>query len=134
MTDIPGFLAYLSFGPDDMTVYVRDLSLDRNRAVIKKSHMGGTGVPDQMPAEETGRFTMNGDVDTAGLAVIESHYATPSISAWLQLGDGLGIDAGTYTFSLVPGDYSVTAAADDLWRFSLTGDISGAVTYQLPGG
>lgn len=133
MTDVQGFLVDLTLDGTVITARLQDLSLDRTRNVMAKATMKGDGKPTQLAGQETGTLSMNGQVDTAGQAGLETTWEkTDSVAFSLEIGDGATIDAGTYTGQVLLGSFNVSTAADGMVDFALSGDTYGAVTYTPP--
>ena len=130
--DIQGFLCTLTLDGEDITVLLNDLSLSRAKNVMSKPTMDGTGVPQQLVGNKTGTLSMNGQVDTAGQAGLETSWAKDaSVAFSLVVGDGATIKAGTYTGAVVLSAFDIDTAASDSFNFALSGETAGVV-YTAP--
>ncbi len=132
MSDIQGFLVQLTLDTTEITALCNDVSLTRDKNVMVKATMDGTGVPHQLVGSKTGTLSMTGQVDTAGQEGLETTWLKDvKVAFVLVVGDGGTVDAGTYNGSVTLSSFTIDAAASDAWNFSLDG-ATDSVSYAPP--
>jgi hypothetical protein len=129
MAFVQGFLASITLDSTDITLFTADVSLDRSKTVLNKATMNGTGFMASIPGLQSGTLSINGHVDQANLNALETTWAKgTTVTFAFEVNEGLSTD-GSYAGSVTCSGLSVDTSAEGNWAFSLSGDLSGAVTY-----
>lgn len=131
MTDVQGFHTTITLGSDTLTLFCNSVSISRDKSVMEKSTMDGTGVPQLLVGQATGTVSLEGQVDTVGQALMEATFlaGVPTVMT-IEVSDGATIDAGTYSGDVIINSFHVEATADDTWNFTL--DATGYLAYTAP--
>jgi hypothetical protein len=91
--------------------------------------MDGTPNPDFIAGKDSGTLQIAGYVSQAQWNEIELTWAkNVPVTFNLAVTEGLGTDA-SWSGLVMLSSVEVTPTEDGAWEFTLSGDISGAVTY-----
>ena len=128
MADIQGFLTTVVIDGTDVTAQFGDVALSLSKNVMSKPTMDGTGDPLKLVGQKSGTLTVNGQVDTAGFAGLNTTWAKDTkVPFSVEIGDGATIDAGTYSGSVTLNSFAPEASADDTWNVAISGDTDSVV-------
>ena len=124
---VQGFLATISIDGNDITAAVENFNLDRTKNVLDKMTMNGDPVGKKIPGSETGTLGCDGLIDQANMTLLEASWVKDTEVVFsLTNEEGAATDM-VWAGSVVLGDLALNTSGDDVWRFTLGAETSGAV-------
>ena len=118
MADVQGFLTLFNLDGSDVTLQCNSVGLSQAKNVMSKPTMDGTGNPTKLTGQKTGTLTAAGQVDTVGFGGLNTTWEKDTAVAFsLRMGDGAGVQAGTYSGNVTLSALDVDSSADDTWNF-----------------
>lgn len=132
-TFIPGYLGTVLLNADDISAIGSVVSLTKTRNIMTKPTFGSP-YAFSLGGQKIGAFSANGHVSVEQLGDLEAAFNSDAPIAFsLQVGDAAGpTDAGLYAGTCVLSTYTIEAAADGEWDWSIEAQTSGEVTYTAP--
>ena len=131
-TFIPGYLAEVKVGADQIEANLASGTLTLNKNVMSKP-VAGDQEPSALAGLMTATISVSGHVSTEDIAKLNDAYVSNTALAYVfQIGDTTAPDGGAYGGDLLVESLSFAFDADDEWTFSMDSVVSGAATYVAP--
>lgn len=132
-TFIPGYLAEVDIGGDQIEANLASGTLTRNKNIMTKA-VAGDQEPSALAGLITGTISVSGHVSTEDIAKLNTAFESNATVAYVWgIGDTTGSpDAGEYGGNMLIESLSFAFDADDEWTFTLDAVMDGACTYVAP--
>ncbi len=130
MATVQGFLASITIDGSEVTTVVENFTLSETRGANDKQTMNGSPDGVKIPGSRSGSLSFDFTIDQAELNVLEAAWAKDEPVAF-QIAI---VEAGVGTNTVWDGflsltDFSKETVGDGIWRGSMAGDTSGAITH-----
>ena len=128
---VQGFLATISIDGVDITASVENFDLSETRNALRKPTMKGSPDVDALPGiRGAGTLSFDGLIDQLNLNDLQVAWAKDVVVAFSIATVEAAVATNTLWAGFLAMDsFTRNTAGDDLWRFSMAGTISGAVTH-----
>lgn len=131
-TFIPGVGSVITLDLNDVSLAANVTSVNDERDVMVKKVFGSSRAF-KVPGIGSATLEVGGHVTVEHYPLIETAFGKKFIDFSVQVGEGgAATDGGLYTGTAVIASKSITANADGEWDFSLTLEVTGALTYTPP--
>jgi predicted secreted protein len=128
-TFIAGYLSVFTANGQDLTNISANLSVKQARAVLTKAVMGSADAY-AIGGQKTGGISAKGSLSAEKAAALQAAFDAGIIAYSVQIGTAsAATDAGLHSGNCVVGDFTLEAAADGEWDWSMELTRSGANTY-----
>jgi len=127
---VQGFLATISINGADITASVENFELTESRVVNDKQTMNGSPDGVMILGTKSGTLSFDYLIDQEALNVLEAAWLLDVPVTFAIAVTEAGVTTNTlWSGKLAMSSFAKSTAGDGLWRGSLSGDTSGAITH-----
>ncbi len=132
MSFIAGYIASLTVEGQSVEPYSSDATLSLTNETLNKTTLGVSNRT-YITGLQDGTVDISMHVDTASMPILQASYGSTLPVAFVFRPGALGVnDAGQWNGDMIITSMDVSGAVEDNWAVSISGQITGAVTYTAP--
>jgi len=127
---VQGFLASITIDAVNITAVVENFELAEARVVNDKQTMNGSPDGEKILGTKSGTLSFDFTIDQDELNVLETAWAKDvPVNFVIAVAEAAVTTNTLWSGVLAISSFSKSTAGDSLWRGSMSGDTSGAITH-----
>ncbi len=132
MSFIAGYIASLTVEGQSVEPYSSDATLSLTNETLDKTTLGVSNRA-YITGLQDGTVDISMHLDTDSTPILYASFASTTPVAFVFRPGALGVnDAGQWNGDMIITSMDVSGAVEDNWAVSISGQITGAVTYTAP--